>query len=139
MAENITRLDFPFAINNQEIRTLFKYSILNLSGQVDIRLTTEKNEIIGDCYFRVPENPSDLVQKVTNEKLTGQIKRNLKGTRSASFIADLSCDDLGDIWYHGINFNVTPGYKPGELSSDDTEIMKDFERVIKDYFKTRGN
>jgi len=55
----------------------------------------------------------------------------------ASFTMKQGFDYDHDSFYTGIDFNVTPGYEPGQLSCDDAEIMRDVRLAVQQYFSKK--
>ena len=64
----------------------------------------------------------------------GAITRTVPSLVSALFSLSSDYDHLERPVFTSLNFNVTPGYEPGELGSDNVEIMKNVERYVKLFF-----
>ncbi len=135
MVEDITRVDFEIPLNYSELMSLFKYLVLNLDSQSQIQLHTESSTDIGSRNLPKPECLDDVVTKESITRVGGIIRR-LDLINSVRFSVKRSYENEMD-WYTGIQFEITPGYKPGELGSDDIGIINDTKRIIGKYFSFR--
>jgi hypothetical protein len=135
-SEDITEVKFHRDIKLDEAGELFRYVTYHLPGKTAIQLHTQYSEMFGSQYEEPCSPPSNLPEKIYNEKLTGIVMR--APFRSAFFELRskfVEMEDGNDLRvFSRLSFNVTPGYKLGELSSDDKKIMIDTRRAIEKYF-----
>lgn len=132
--EDVTRIRFPFPQNYQGIRDLFRYIAGNMDYPVEIQLHSEVFTAFGRRHLPNPEVLEDVVVNDSVRRIDGCINRADRDIRSAQF--SVKRDFIGDSEvYTGIEFSVTPGYEPGELSSDDLGIMKDVKMVAEQHLK----
>ena len=135
-AEEVTNIDFPRPIMYDEARDLCKFLVVNLEGNPEISLHTERTYHFGDRFEERKEaTPNEVSVRTSNEGLSGIIYRGF--THSAEFIMKHGFVEEREV-YTGINFNVTPGYKPGELHSDNIRIMRDVKLNVQKYFSQKN-
>jgi len=138
--EEVTNIDFPRSITYDEARDLCKFLVVNLDGNPEISLNTERTYHFGDRFEERKEATVDEVSvRISNEGLSGIVHRGVhRGfTHSASFTMKQGFDFDHNSFYTGIDFNVTPGYEPGQLSSDNVEIMRDTRLAVQKYFSKK--
>lgn len=142
--ENLIEVNFSHAINESELHDLMKYIVLQFyktSEEARISLNLQKNihyEAIGSL---TGNNIDAINTRAGDLKGAGQIIRwtNLSEiVTSASFRLKNTYDELDRPCFTGIDFNITPGYEPGELTTDDTKIMKLVGNYVRQYFELSG-
>lgn len=133
--ESLTKIDFPRPLLEPEVRDLMKY-IAQAEGSpsaISVSLHLEKNLY----YETLPRPISSTISPAVNERfgdsnITGMIR---KSTKSASFSLIPAYDGLSRPVFTGIQFNVTPGYEPGELEvCDSVELMNFTKRYAIEFF-----
>lgn len=58
--------------------------------------------------------------------------------KAISFNLISGYDSLDRPVFTGLDFNITPGYEPGELNSDNIEVMESMKRYVGLYFESTG-
>ncbi len=133
-SETIPRIDFPIAINIDTFRALCRNYILEHSGfeeKREINLYYEVNERMESPQSESAISIDNVNLTTTFHKINGRIRNDLD---SASFsLRDGHYTSVG-ILYTGLNFDVAPGYKAGDLSSDNVELMREFGTEAKRFF-----
>ena len=130
--ETITQVSFPKPLSYRQVRDFFKELpklLATRERRYEVQIHTHRTERFGDLYNLLPIAPH--ASPIASERVTGAISSRM---RNADF--QVESDYVNNfIRYMSIQFNVTPGYKPGELSSDDAEIMRRTKAAVKKYFK----
>ena len=130
--DNVTDVEFLVPQNYQGVCDLFKYIVVNLQYQTEVCLQNESVVSFGKRHLPQPESLEDVVVNTSVRKIGGAISRAHE-LRSSQFSVKRDFQNDSEV-YTGIRFEVTPGYEPGQLSSDDLDIMKDVKEVVQGYF-----
>jgi len=136
---DITRIDFPRVIDETEADKLIRYFVAQMDEEcgsvysISINLTQNRN--YGEILKKTVYESIDSVRVRNGDtKLTGRVTSTIP-LNSASFEFKNGYNRLELPAFTGIRFSVTPGYEPGELSSDSIVIMKNLRKYAESYFK----
>ncbi|MCX6748901.1 MAG: hypothetical protein NT076_04825 [Candidatus Pacearchaeota archaeon] len=135
--EDERNIIFPGPLNSDQVRDLVVYLAKNLPGKCEIQLMTHRSERLGNKYSEQPEKAKQPLEiRVIRERLSGTISRDTP-INSANMEFDVErayAADCENLVYTGISFPGTPGYEPGELTSDDPSLIEDARKQVEDYF-----
>lgn len=141
-SEDPTRIDFPRPILRSELDELMQYLFVqsdtrnNTIEEVSLTLTETRRygerSRIEDQY----RSGSEVKVRTAGISGSGTIRGISRAMRSTSFTLRTDYDGLDRQVITGIDFNITPGHKPGELTTDNPEVMKEVGRQVKDYFES---
>jgi hypothetical protein len=136
--EAITNIDFPRQLGIDEVDRFMKYLVVELcwpGSSYEIQLNEGNSRLFGNKYEgKRPRTINEVDVSLRGAEKSGIISG--PGSISARFrlIEDRFGDDE-QLAYRGIRFQVTPGYSPGELTSDSEVIMRHVATSTRQYFK----
>jgi len=142
-AKDVTKIDFPAQLIEAEVYDLLKYIIVESSRQnptIKVDLTLQQHVSIGESLQTVRyDGIQDVPLKTSVSRAGGTFVHVKPGHsfQSAQFSLRTAYNQLDLQVYTGIDFEVTPGYEPGQLHSDSVEIMKDVKDYVSKYFSLR--
>jgi hypothetical protein len=131
--EDVTKIDFPEPIVEAELDDLMRYVVSEISrkNQCDASISSDRNKHYNiDREGRFETGDGDI-------KIRGEINVYSSPRSSSSFSVRSDYDGLDRNVFTGISFEVTPGYKPGELHSDDVGIMQETRRCVERFFELK--
>lgn len=140
--KDLTNIDFPRPITESEVDDLIRYIIFeadNNNPKLQISINFSANRHYGrELVIKQYESLEDVAMRKGDIKLSGFATRIINSTKpqinSAGFSFRSGYDALDRPVFEGIDFQITPGYEPGDLSSDDLRIMKDVKEATVKYF-----
>ncbi len=140
LEKDVTRIDFPRPINETEAEELLKYFVAQLDDEGNSRFAVSvnfsQNRHYGDRMKDLRYESLDGVRvRKGDTELAGTVTTILHGLKAASFSFRNFYDKLDRPAFNGLDFTVTPDYEPGELNSDDVEIMKNMRKYVNSYFE----
>ena len=132
---SLPKIDFPIRLSREGLDSLCRYYVLQYDEKRSIQLISQRTDEFGDLHSN---NKPNTIEQITfrcyNDKISGSV-RTAVGMKMASFqVRTEYNDELGPL-YSGIEFNITPGYKIGELSSDDLELMRELGQSAFTFFE----
>lgn len=131
------KIQFPRTVSIDEARILLRHITISLTGNPTINITAQRHEKFGDEFAEKKESTlGEVAVSLEGESLRGTIRRHAD-LNAADFQLVSDYEDGGKerAVYTAMEFQVTPGYEPGELISDDAEIMQETRQAIARYFE----
>lgn len=135
---------FPNPISYEEVQGLFKYLIVHLDGNYEVRLRSDELNQFGGRFQDKPKTLDDVVVILKDRQLSGTVHKHPIG--SVQFRVNyVYVDEEGEnpdedsfrIDYNAINFEFTPGCRIGTLASEDPSIVEDVRKKTEQYFAER--
>ena len=132
--EELRNLKFPRPINYEDLICLMEYLHIEMTKNTAIRVIGEFRHMFGNEFSEnKPESPRYILRKKEIKSLHGQMDRRYPW-KFASFAFNFTYDEHDRRVYTGLTFDVTPGYKLGELSTDDPEMIKEAKGLVAKFF-----
>ncbi len=133
-----TRINFSRPIAKNELEDLMRYCVTQIgeeeAGKISISLSLRKNIRYGTILEgKRYESIHDVIIKPGDIEAEGVIRG--KCMKSASFRLNTEYDSLDRPVFTGLDFEITPGYEPGELDSDDIGLMQNMRKYTALYFR----
>jgi|SRR3989344_1747151 len=136
----ITCIDFPNRINADEVKTMLKYVVGQLSdkGPVVIQMNCTASMELGERFTSEYQEIHDVRERVINPEISGNISWHRNPSISAQFILVPVRTELNIPLYDGLRFHVSDDDRFGQLSSESPEVMKMAGKYIDSYFVERN-
>jgi len=134
--EDVTKIDFPEKIVESELDDLMRYVVSEIGRknncEAAVSISSDKKK-----HYTV-DRDGRFVTRDGDVKIQGIIRVFSSSMSSSSFSVRSDYDGLDRNVFTGIDFEVTPGYKPGKLSSDNIGIMQETRKYVENFFDFRN-